>query len=477
MKCDRAGPRLAILAIVVTLMTSALSPSSFAQEVEPVTIVATGRGATIGEARKDSIMNALREVVGEYIESDTVMENEEIVNETITAFSNAESVTSKVIEKTFEGDDIVVTAEVTIVPAQIVARLRDAALSAVNIDGESLAAELEANQDNIELQKTTLDRIFKGLAPRLLVARLVDRKGNPITNGRPPKDDIKMSGDEVLIALNVQIYYDLAAYYEKVYPNLERVLRAVALKSLPAEVQSAPLADRHSSVYEQAFTGYPAAASEWSARSTALGMVEPMIPMGMPMQIKLHPQHFAVLLSRSRDLHGLQEGFDAFILPIELAPSIIRWNHGCTGDCRSRKLSSFNPRMRVVFESSSGDVLSRKEFFLARIGKQMPGGGDREPIPFAEPSSFHDEEQLQTWLFHKLKGLGPGGSSAKYDKLFEYGFNSTPLLIAPRFSWGNTGTKIFSDSILVRGYVSLPKQDFEKLDLIRFDFWDPRVGD
>lgn len=483
---------MAILAIFVSLMASALSPPSFAQEVEPVTIVATGRGATIGEARKDSIMNALREVVGEYIESDTVMENEEIVNETIIAFSNAESVTSKVIEKTFEGDDIVVTAEVTIVPAQIVARVRDSALSAVNIDGESLAAELEANQDNIELQKTTLNRIFKGLAPRLLVARLVDRKGNPIADGRPPKDDIKMSGDEVLIALNVQIYYDLEVYYEKVYPNLERVLRAVALKSLPAEVQSDPIISRGGREelegrilfdHPQAFTRYAGALKRWSVRSSALGMVESHLsPSGEPMNIKLNPQHFAVLLSRSRDHHGLQEGFDAFILPIELAPSIIRWNHGCLDyGCRMGKVSGFNPRMRVVLESSSGDVLSRKEFFLPRVGYHQPSySGKAERIPFAEPFFVRVEDKLTTWLFHSHSGIGTsdlsGGPMATYDLLSRKDWNSHPLFVSPRF--GRNGAQgPFSDTILVRGYVSLPKQDFEKLGLIRFDFWDPRIGD
>ena len=147
------------LLIAVYFVATAIA---FAQSADPVTVEVTGRGLTMVDARKDAIINALRQVVGEYVESDTVIENEEIVTDTITAFSNAESVKSELISSELEGEYIVVICKVTIVPAQIVGKLREAQESSVVIDGESLAAEISAMQDNIELQKVTLDKLFNG---------------------------------------------------------------------------------------------------------------------------------------------------------------------------------------------------------------------------------------------------------------------------------------------------------------------------
>ena len=457
MKCNAT---YLLSALIIVLSITGVSPSSVAQEVEPITINATGRGGSIGEARKDAIMNALREVVGEYIEADTVIENEEVVNETITAFSNAESVTSKVIDQRFEGDEIVVECEVTIVPAQIVGRIQDAALSAVNIDGESLAAELAANQDNVQLQAETLDRLFKGLAPRLLVARLVDRNGKRIKDGRPPKDDIKMVGDNVLIALNIQIYYDLETYYEKVYPNLEKVLRAVALKSLPAEVNSGSNDKAYVEEERQAFTAYPTIERRWSTRSSQLGAKQGALQVQLEQP---NPQQFVVFLSRSRDKYGMQEGFDAFVLNADLIEPFVKWQSNSNNSDPYDERNSL-PHLRVVLESSSGNVLMQDEVSLFKRtlwGDERYPKGNKDPIPFSEPFGRPSGGTVSTWIFGNCCG---------------YQFSDTergknPIVITPRFNLEEYTT----DTIMLRVYLTVPKADFEKLATIRFDFWDPRV--
>ena len=439
-----------------------------AQEVDPVTVTATGRGATIGEARKDAIMNALREVVGEYIESDTVIENEEVVTDTITAFSNAESVTSKVLERSFEGDDIVVTCEVTIIPAQLVGRIKDAALSAVNVDGESLAAELAANQDNVQLQKTTLNKLFEGLAPRLLVARLVDRKGRPIKDGRPAKDDIKLSGDEVTIALNIEVYYDLKTYYERVYPNLEKVLRAVASKSISDAGTTEPRYDhmiikyngKASTEMSAAFTQYRSSQPKWKFRNNQLGLLD---DRGNFHGKNQDPQKFVVLLSQSRDRYGENEDFDAFVLSSDLLETFIAYESKGRMSNWGRSDSYSLPRMRAVLESSTGTVLTQKEIPLCQFALhgQERHNGKREEIPFAEQFMSKKGAYLGTWM--------TGGDD--YD-LGGVQNGSRPVVISPRFvfEWCR------NDTVLIRSYITMPKEDFEKLSLIRFDFWDPRVS-
>ena len=437
-----------LLTIFISLIAiHAFASNSIAQSADPITIEVRGVGQTQGEARKDAIMNALRQIVGEYIESDTVIENNELVTDTIRAFTNAESVKSEVIERKFEDDHIVLICKVTIVPAQIVGKVRDAALSAVNIDGEALAAELEANQDNIELQKETLENLFKGIAPRLLVARLIDREGNPIEDGRIPKDDIMYEGDDVIFALNIEIYYDLETYYTKVYPTLNRVLRAVALKYLPAEVE----ASGEKSNMEIAFTNYPIIHNrKWATNSNSLNLNE---SGGIKEQ---SPRNFTLLLSRSRNRFGMEEGFDAYIMSNDLLAPITAFRHN--------SYDGTLPKLRVVLESTSGNVIDRIEIPMYKHAFNR-GGGTQEPIPFNE--GFYQQQKgdyICTWQTAGDSGLYNDGKLSQY-----------PLLITPTFKHGRR-PGYSHDTIVIRQYLTLHKEDFKKLAKISFDFWDPRAN-
>jgi hypothetical protein len=431
------------------------------QGVQPITVEVRGVGTNPLEARKDAITNALRQVVGEYIEADTVIENEEIVKDTIAAFTNSSDVKSEILERGFEGDNVFVICKVTIVPSQIVGKIRDAALSAVNIDGEALAAELEANHDNIKLQKDTLHNLFSGLAPRLLVARIVDRNGKPILDGRPPKDDIEMTEQHVGFALNIELYYDLQIYYERVYPNLNKVLRAVSTQYLPAEVQSS-IGNPNSTV--TAFTNYPNYSKSWATRSEELKMQKNSVDMDVG------PQNFVVLLSRSRSRYGAEEGYDAFVLPRELRDSIASTAHEGYGESLEHTTL---PRMRVIFESAGGDVLKRSEAAWgvyggpALGGARNAGGGDREPLPFSEPFK-RINSTISTWLFSGTEPVDKRNGSHR---------SAAPLVISPRFNSGS-GTRYpeMGDTILLRWYFVLPKEDFAKIARISFDFWDPRAN-
>ncbi len=429
------------------------------QGVQPITVEARGLGANPLEARKDAIANALRQVVGEYIEADTVIENEEIVTDTITAFTNSSDVKSEVLERGFEGDSVFVICKVTIVPSQIVGKIRDAALSAVNIDGEALAAELEANHDNIQLQKDTLNNLFSGLAPRLLVARLVDRSGNPILDGRPPKDDIKMGDESVRFALNIEVYFDLQTYYDRVYPNLNKVLRAVSLKYLPAEIQTSK-SNYKSDQHKIAFTNYPVNGRRWSSRTSELNMEGGSANIS---KMDVGPQNFVVLLSRSRNRFGSEEGFDAFILPRELYDSIASTRHdGYIGAWDQSTL----PGMRVIFESAGGDVLSRSESRGWDTAYSEGKSGEREEIPFSEPF-YRTGGRVCAWLFSGVSAL-PYKAELRKSQW-------EPLVVSPRFNPYNYQPSM-SDTIVLRQYYTMPKEDFAKITRISFDFWDPRAN-
>lgn len=77
--------RIAIVSACATLMAAA----AFAQEAEVVAVTATGHGETIEEAKKDAGRNAILEVVGELLDAETLVENDEVVKDEILTYSGA----------------------------------------------------------------------------------------------------------------------------------------------------------------------------------------------------------------------------------------------------------------------------------------------------------------------------------------------------------------------------------------------------
>jgi len=467
----RTSGIIAVLGLLLGL--GFVNPPCFAQESDPITITTIGRGPTIGDARKDAVMIALREAIEMHVDPDIIEGNDELVEETVTAFATDESLTVNIIDRAFEGDDISVTCQVSLVPDQLVKSIEASALNAMNIDGEALAAELAANPDDVDAQKMILNHLLGGLAPRLLVARLVDREGNVIEDHRPVADDVKKSGDEVTFALNIELYYDLQTFYDRVYPNLEKVLQAVAIESLPAEVSSSPYYGNKvrrspdGTLYKglyTAFTGYTSSEPKWSTRSSRLGLQN---QNGSLRFENPNPQQFTVMLSRSRDRYGDNEGFDAFVLPMELVEPFQAWAATGSKVEFTTQIQRYTlPRMRVVLESAAGTVLTQQEVVVvdhALMGNPNGSGeGDKEIIPFQELFRRDRRGRVSTWITRGDESLS---KDSKFTPIY-------PIVISPRFIYDQV---VRNDTLLLRTYVTLPKEDFERLASIRFDFWDSRV--
>jgi hypothetical protein len=117
-------------------------------------------------------------------------------------------------------------------PRKINEKFEKAAASAIYMDGETLAAELDFASKNIEKQREILIELTRDLPARLLVARLIDREGRPIEAGRIPKEDVKhVPVGSHVVALNIQCYFHLVSWYRRVEPRLRAALSAVAVRS------------------------------------------------------------------------------------------------------------------------------------------------------------------------------------------------------------------------------------------------------
>jgi hypothetical protein len=449
---------------------------AFAESPEPttspITIESIGQGLSSAEARKDAIVNALNKVVGEYIESETIVENNKIVKDTILAFSNAENIKSEVISKRFvDGDIIEVTCKITINPGKVVGKVRAATASAVYINGEALSVEIEVMHDNIVKQREALLKHLEGLPTKLLRARLVDQSGNEIADGRIPREDIMMEGNTVVLALNIEVSYDLKAFYEKVYPQLTKLFKAMALEHHPSEVHCEKNNERDYGTI--CFTQLPYAAKTWTTNSNALKMKKADGTEYSHPSYEGTARRFTVLLSQSLYQQGMSESYNAYVFPKELFETLTHFEYYTYG-----KTNNTFPKLQVLLETKSGSRIASKHLYLVDFCRIAPRGqrkssnaGHKERIPLdTEFGRSGEYVYARTFIFPGQWHIG----EITKEHVFLNGNENHPIIFSPRFSTYNGSTTCFTNTIMLREYIELSKADFEKLSEIKFKFLNPK---
>jgi len=214
-----------------------LQPSSVAAQDGPVTVEATGRGESPKEARKEAIVAALRKIVGEYVEADVEIADDEVVRNEILSFSNAGGVKSEQVgEPRVVGDFVEVTMRVTVNPQPLVARVNERAKSSAMLDGAALAAELSIAKDDYLAKRRVFEKAFTALPDSLLTVELFDSQGNPV-NGfdrRWVSADPSTGGIRVIFL--VAVAFDQERWRENVRPALARILGAASRKQSESAV-------------------------------------------------------------------------------------------------------------------------------------------------------------------------------------------------------------------------------------------------
>ncbi len=423
---------IAVLAMIVMLWGVRAEASVNAQDGDGwVTREVEGVGASLVEAKTDAVLTALRLIVGEFVRTEVKITGD-TAEELIIAFSTADGVKSEQVgDPSFTNEGQVrVKMRVSVKPRQLVEMFEKEAQSAVFIDGETLAAEVAAARMNLQAQQTLLRKLFTDLPVKLLVARLVDRDGKPITDGRPDPKDVKPLGvAEVGIALNIEIYFDLPSYYEKVVPNLMLALGAIA--SNQGQVDWAMNDWRRAGSSEGSAirnwpSGYP-----WASYSPA--------PTINP---RLEPSDRVIAVSIGRDRFGQQETFQAYVVPDVLSTEI------------ERATASIRQAVMVCsLLDAKGSVIRQVRLALNNITPYVLGDGKSG----FGPAGFEvgNATSLRFSSAWSIENPAPSASRGPW--------------MAPRF-YSNWSSGFLSDILATRIALSLPSSEFERLAGIAFDF-------
>ena len=193
------------------------------------TVLGKGAGTTEDEALKDAFRDAVRQVVGAVVDAETVVKNDDVINDQVLTYSDGFIKEQKVVSTKRMAVLVRTTIQATVERRKVIQKLQAANVTVKKIEGQSLFAEVVTQQDAKANATALLKKALADL-PTMLTAEMV---------GKPTYDADK--GEAVL---QISIKPDRKAF-DAFRERLEKVLDVIAIRKdsalLHAEAQGIPL--------------------------------------------------------------------------------------------------------------------------------------------------------------------------------------------------------------------------------------------
>ena len=142
-------------------------------------VVGEGVGASADLALKDAFRNAVRQVVGAYVDAETLVKNDELVEDKILTYSNGFIKTFSEVEgsKKVQGGIYRVKIKAVVETGSVIAKLKASNISIKEVDGKGLFAEVVSKMDSEKDAAALLKKSFEGF-PNSIMAFSVAGKPN-----------------------------------------------------------------------------------------------------------------------------------------------------------------------------------------------------------------------------------------------------------------------------------------------------------
>lgn len=151
------------------LLNIILLSNVLADEIETKKVISTGMGTTEAEALKDTTRNAVQQVVGSYILSETYVKNYQVIKDEIFSNSNGYVKTFKILSKSKEPNGLIsIEAEVEVEPSKVSKKLGELNLALKNI----VTTEFKA----ISLDKFQASKDFKNMFEKVILKPVLENK-------------------------------------------------------------------------------------------------------------------------------------------------------------------------------------------------------------------------------------------------------------------------------------------------------------
>jgi hypothetical protein len=175
-------------------------------------VVSEGVGKDEKEARKAAFRDAVSKVVGNLVDAETVVKNDEVISEKILEFSGGfiKSYETLKTEKTSDGL-IRVRIKATVERSQLTSKLKDAKIATMEVKGTDLLAEKLTKEEARQNASEFLAKLFEEL-PKIARAEVV---------GKPKlSDDGKGLNVEIVVRADVKAYADFVTKSTKLLDKI-----------------------------------------------------------------------------------------------------------------------------------------------------------------------------------------------------------------------------------------------------------------
>jgi hypothetical protein len=273
----------------------------FAQET--IQVKATGVGISSEQAEKAALVNAVQQAVGLFLNSETLVQNEQVIYDKILSVSDGYVSKMEVLlpPRKRPGDGLFETTINAMVEKDKVGiELRKQRILVSKTDGQNAWAEaaskIKDTQDGIAM----LEKNLPDIQTRLLSARLVNSK-DPVS-GEAVRPEVRPdpSTGMAICAWNIEVSYDREAYYQQALPLLQKCFGALAERREDDFVLHCSFTPAsHPDPVKSAFVNTP-----WRLYGTGSGQPEALV----------EPSEFKVALNLSADRSRQQLRFALYTL-------------------------------------------------------------------------------------------------------------------------------------------------------------------
>lgn len=188
------------------------------KELEKVESI--GEGASENDAFKQAVVDAVRQVTGTLVASETLIEDEEVIKDEVLTLSNG--FVEKVLEqkKTKNSDGTwTVKLKCIVRKGKVYEKLKEAHVPTIKVDGTSLFADVLSHIEYAKDAEKMLEKVLEDYPAKLITAEMIGKRPEFI------------SGDdkETKLKIKWKISWNQKMFFENFIPALVEVLEEIKL--------------------------------------------------------------------------------------------------------------------------------------------------------------------------------------------------------------------------------------------------------
>jgi hypothetical protein len=138
-------------------------------------VLVEGVGTTAEEAIKGAFHNAVRQVVGEMVDAETLVKNDALVKDQVLMYSDAFIPKHRMVSEKQEGGLFHVTIQATVQRQNLVARLKTVNITVKALDGQSMFGELVTKMDAADNALAMREKVLDGYPASVVRASVLGR--------------------------------------------------------------------------------------------------------------------------------------------------------------------------------------------------------------------------------------------------------------------------------------------------------------